>query len=236
MRVGFPVVDTLTGQTAAFAVLAALFRRERTGQGDFIDVAMFDATLSFMASAVVPYLVTGRPLERTGNTGYSGQPTSALFVARDGHRISLGVVQQHQFELLARLLEQPQWLTDPRFADPDLRRNNAAAMQLELAAVISRRDAADWESLLSAAGIPCGMVRDIGEAMSLPALAERGLTLPLRVPGLPGKQDVSILGPGFLSAQGGVRNLPPPPLHGEHTNEVRAWLADSLNEVKRSLP
>src|SRR5689334_2631371 len=135
MRVGFPVVDTLTGQTAAFAILSALLRRERSGEGDYIDVAMFDATIAFMASAVVPWLVTGRALERTGNTGYSGQPTSSLFVARDGHRISLGVVQQHQFELLARLLEQPTWLTDPRFKDPDTRRQHTPVVQQALADV-----------------------------------------------------------------------------------------------------
>lgn len=225
MRVGFPVVDTLTGQTAAFAILGALLRRERTGEGDVIDVAMYDATLAFMASAVVPYLVTGRALERTGNTGYSGQPTSALFTARDGHRISLGVVQQHQFELLAKLLEQPQWLTDPRFANPDLRRANGVAMQAELSAVLSRRDGAEWEALLSAAGIPCGMVRDIGEAASLPELAQRGLTLPLTVPGLPDREAVAVLGPGFVSAAGGTPSLPPPPRHGEHTAEIKAWLA-----------
>ncbi len=70
------------GQTAAFAILAALFRRERQGRGEYIDVAMFDASIAFMTSAAVPYLVTGRPLERTGNTGYSGQPTSAIFSKR----------------------------------------------------------------------------------------------------------------------------------------------------------
>ena len=90
MRVGFPVVDTLTGQTAAFAVLAALFRRQRSGEGEYIDVAMMDASMAFMASAMVPYLVTGRALERTGNTGYSGQPTAALFEAGDGKLISSG--------------------------------------------------------------------------------------------------------------------------------------------------
>jgi crotonobetainyl-CoA:carnitine CoA-transferase CaiB-like acyl-CoA transferase len=68
-RVGFPVVDTLTGQTAAFAILAALFRRERQGRGEYIDVAMFDASLAFMTSAAVPYLVTGRGGGRTGHTG-----------------------------------------------------------------------------------------------------------------------------------------------------------------------
>jgi CoA:oxalate CoA-transferase len=225
MRVGFPVVDTLTGQTAAFAILSSLLRRERSGEGDYIDVAMFDATIAFMASAVVPWLVTGRALERTGNTGYSGQPTSALFKARDGHSISLGVVQQHQFELLARLLEQPQWLTDPLFRDPDTRRQNAAAVQQSLAQVLSGRDAADWEQLLSAAGIPCGMVRDIGEAMSLPTLDQRNLSIPLNIPGLPVREDVAVLGPGFVSAQAGRTGLSAPPSLGQHTSEIKAWLA-----------
>ena len=224
-RVGFPVVDTLTGQTAAFAILSALLRRERSGEGDHIDVAMFDATIAFMASAVVPWLVTGRALERTGNTGYSGQPTSSLFVARDGHRISLGVVQQHQFELLARLLDQPSWLSDPRFKDPDTRRQNTAIVQQALADVLRTRDAVAWEQLLSAAGIPCGMVRDIGEAMSLPELEERNLRIPLQIPGLPQREDVAVLGAGFVSAQAGASALEPPPRLGQHTDEILSWLA-----------
>jgi crotonobetainyl-CoA:carnitine CoA-transferase CaiB-like acyl-CoA transferase len=224
MRVGFPVVDTLTGQTAAFAILAALLRRERSGEGDLIDVAMFDATIAFMASAVVPWLVTGQALARTGNTGYSGQPTSALFKARDGHSISLGVVQQHQFELLARLLEQPQWLTDPLFRDPETRRQNAAAVQKALSDVLRCRDAADWEQLLSAAGIPCGMMRDISQAMSLPALDQRDLRIPLHIPGLPVCDDVAVLGAGFLSSQAGKTTLGPPPTLGQHTAEILAWL------------
>jgi crotonobetainyl-CoA:carnitine CoA-transferase CaiB-like acyl-CoA transferase len=224
MRVGFPVVDTLTGQTAAFAILAALLRRERSGRGDYLDVAMFDATLAFMASAVVPWLVTGRALERTGNTGYSGQPTSALFEAADGHRISLGVVQQHQFELLARLLERPQWLADPRFADPESRRANAAAMQADLAAVLRTREAEVWEHMLSAAGIPCGMVRDIDEAMLLPELAQRELTRPLTIPGLPEREQVAVLGPGFKSMANPAATLPPPPRLDEHGAQIRAWL------------
>ena len=224
MRVGFPVVDTLTGQTAAFAIMSALLRRERRGEGDFIDVAMFDATIAFMASAVVPFLVTGQALARTGNTGYSGQPTSALFKAKDGHSISLGVVQQHQFELLARLLEQPHWLTDPLFRDPDTRRQNAVAVQGALSEVLATRDAAEWEQLLSAAGIPCGMVRDISQAMSLPALDERALRIALNVPGLPGREDVAVLGPGFVSSQAGRTELAAPPTLGQHSEEIRAWL------------
>jgi crotonobetainyl-CoA:carnitine CoA-transferase CaiB-like acyl-CoA transferase len=224
MRVGFPVVDTLTGQTAAFAILAALFRRERSGEGDYIDVAMFDASVAFMASAMVPYLVTGRTPERTGNTGFSGQPTSALFVARDGRHISLGVVQQRQFELLARVLGREQWLVDPRFTSPDLRRANADAMKAELSQVFSQRDAAEWESLLSAAGLPCGMVRDVGEALALPALEQRQLCHRVAMEGLPDGTEIGVVGPGFLASCVDVRDLPPPPRLGEHTDEVRAWL------------
>jgi len=223
-RVGFPVVDTLTGQTAAFAILGSLFRRARDGGGEYLDVAMFDATLAFMTSAVVPYLVTGRALERTGNTGYSGQPTSAVFTARDEHYLSLGVVQQSQFELLAKLLDKPQWLDDERFADPDARRANAAAMQAELAAVLRLRDAGDWEARLSAAGIPCGMVRSVSEAMTLPELDARSLQLPLRIPGLPEREHAAVLDLGILGSRDEAGDLEAPPRLGEHTQEILAWL------------
>src|SRR5690606_19640767 len=200
MRVGFPVVDTLTGQTAALAILAALLRRERTGGGEYLDIAMFDATVAFMTSAVVPYLVTGRALERTGNTGYSGQPTSAVFRAGDGRHLSLGVVQQRQFELLARVLGREHWLEDPRFSDPDRRRANARDMQDELAAVFASRDAAVWEAELSGAGIPCGMVRSVGEAVELPGLGDRGLRVPVTIPGLPESERVEVLGAGIFAS------------------------------------
>jgi crotonobetainyl-CoA:carnitine CoA-transferase CaiB-like acyl-CoA transferase len=223
-RVGFPVVDTLTGQTAALAILAALFRREHSGEGEYIDVAMFDSTVAFMTSAVVPYFVTGKALERTGNTGYSGQPTSAVFEAGDGHYLSLGVVQQRQFELLARLLGRESWLTDPRFGDPESRRANATAMQAELAEVLSQRDAAEWEAELSRAGIPCGMVRSVGEAVSLPGIGERNLRIPLTIPGLPDAEHVAVVGSGILSDRIEDDALGPPPRLGENTDEIVAWL------------
>jgi crotonobetainyl-CoA:carnitine CoA-transferase CaiB-like acyl-CoA transferase len=187
---------------------------------------MFDATLAFMTSAVVPYLVTGRALERTGNTGYSGQPTSAVYAARDGRYLSLGVVQQSQFELLAKLLDRLQWLEDPRFADPDARRENAAAMQSDLSAVFRTRDAEDWEAVLSAAGIPCGVVREVSEAMSLSGLDERSLRLPMHIGGLPGSEAVAVLDLGIVGSRDTGGELDPPPRLGEHTEEILAWLND----------
>jgi CoA:oxalate CoA-transferase len=224
VRVGFPIVDTLTGQTAALAILAALFRRERTGQGEYLDIAMFDATLAFMTSAVVPYLVSGTALERTGNTGYSGQPTSAVFRARDGRYLSLGVVQQRQFEQLARDLDREKWLEDERFADPDKRLTNAQAMQAELNAVFAERDADEWEARLSAAGIPCGLVRSIEDAVSLAGFGQRGLRIPVTIPGLPCNETVEVLGTGICFGDNEPTSIEPPPRLGERTDQVIEWL------------
>jgi len=234
-RVGFPVVDTLTGQTAAFAILAALFRRERQGRGEFIDVAMFDASIAFMTSAAVPYLVTGRAVERTGNTGYSGQPTSAIFEARDGRRISLGVVQQSQFETLARQLGQPRWINDPRYLTADLRRQHSDALQAELRGLFMTADAQHWEERLSSAGIPCGMVRDVAEAVSLPGLDERSLRLPLHVPSLPEREDVHIVNAGFLFGNDRPHVDEPPPRLGEHSDTILEGLGFDAAERKAIL-
>ncbi len=234
MRVGFPVVDTLTGQTAAFAILAALIRRDRTGAGEHIDVAMFDATIAFMTSAVVPYLVTGKTLERTGNIGYSGQPTSAVFGTADGRQISLGVVQQAQFETLARALKCEHWLADPRFVTPDLRRKHSREMRTELDAVFATQPAAAWEQKLSAAGVPCGMVRDVGEAVNLQGLDERGIRIPLDVPGLPERQTVEIVNAGFKFSQDSPHIDEPPPRAGEQSETILESLgfdADARREI-----
>ncbi|MBM0106305.1 CoA transferase [Steroidobacter sp. S1-65] len=235
-RVGFPVVDTLTGQTAAFAILAALLRRQRERRGEYIDVAMFDASMAFMTSAVVPYLVTGNPPERTGNIGYSGQPTSAVFTASDGRQISLGVVQQAQFETLAREVGCEDWLSDARFLTPDLRRKHSAEMRLELEGVFHQAPAEQWESRLSAAGIPCGMVRNVTEAVSLPALEARRLKLDLSIPGLPEREQVKIVNAGFLFSEDTPGVNTAPPRIGEHSHEILDSLGFSPAEIEQLQP
>ena len=174
---------------------------------------------------------TGRPMERTGNTGYSGQPTAALFETGDGKLISLGVVQQSQFESLARLLKRDEWLKDPRFATPDLRRANTTVLQSFLSAAFRQRPAAEWEQIMSAAGIPCGMVRDVAQACALPHLKQRGLKIPLTVPGLPTNENIEILNAGFQFLNDGPTLDAPPPIAGQHTEELLRWL--EIDEPQR---
>ena len=234
VRVGFPVVDTITGQLAAFAILAALFRRQKTGKGDYIDVAMLDSSLAFMTAAVVPFLVTGKTMPRTGNTGYSGQPTTGLFTGSDGRQISLGVVQQGQFEALARHLEREDWLHDPRYETPDLRLANSQELKAELAQVIKTRTAEEWESGMSSVNIPCGMVRDVSEAVSLPHLDQRGLKIPISLPKdlpVPSNETARIMNAGFMMEKDGPGVAGGPPAHGADTESVLAMLGYNEDEI-----
>jgi crotonobetainyl-CoA:carnitine CoA-transferase CaiB-like acyl-CoA transferase len=232
MRIGFPAVDTYTGTMAALAVLAALLRRKACGEGQRIDVSMLDASLVFMASAAVPYLVTGKPLARTGNVGYSGQPTAGVFKARDGATISLGVVQPVQYERLCAVLGRPDLLENSRYATPDLRRANREALVAELAAEFLERDGEEWERELSAAGAPCGLVRDITAAVALPHLEERGAVSPITIPGLADREQVATVGAGFCAAPDGPRVEKAPPRLGEHSRVLLAELGYRDAEIQ----
>jgi CoA:oxalate CoA-transferase len=230
MRVGFPAVDTYAGTLAALAILAALVRRSATGQGQRIDLAMFDASLVLTAAAAVPYLVTGRAMKRTGNTGYSGQPTAAMFPTMDGRSVSLGVVQQEQYERLCRALGRSDLLSDARFATPDARMTNAAAMRVELGAEFARRDGEAIEAELSKAGVACGLVRTIGEACEMPHLGARGIIHDFKA-GLPSSAQGRALNAGFLCDADGPELSGPPPRLGEHTREQLARLGFAASEI-----
>jgi crotonobetainyl-CoA:carnitine CoA-transferase CaiB-like acyl-CoA transferase len=221
VRVGFPIVDTLAGQTAALAILAALAQRHETGTGACIDVSMFDATLAFMTSAITPYLLTGQAMKRMGNTGYSGLPTASLFICRDGRQISLGVVQENQFRALAAAVGRDDWLADKRFSTPAARRTNFEAMHDELAGTFAMRDAREWERMLSGQGVPCGMVRTVNEAVEM--ASETGL-LHAQIPGIPQAGTLAIPNAGFTMKPGAPGTDQPPPRLDQHRAEILDWL------------
>jgi CoA:oxalate CoA-transferase len=233
-RVGWPVVDTYTGTLAALSVLAALFQRERFGEGQYIDVAMLDASVVMMTSLATPYLITGKVLPRTGDTGYSGSPTAGMFTAKDGVRISLGAVQNNQFAALCHVIGHPQLSADPRFADPEsrVRPENSQQLQSLLTSVFATRDSEEWERVLAAASVPCGRVRDIGDVCDETLKSNRGLLLPTRIPGAqsPGSTP-HYVNAGFTFAHDGPGADGAAPLLGEHTDEVLQSLGYDAEEI-----
>lgn len=234
-RVGWPIVDTYTGTLAALAVVSALLQRERFGAGQYIDVAMLDASVVMLTSLATPYLVTGRKLPRTGDVGYSGAPTSGLFTAGDGTLISLGVVQNNQFVALCRAIGRPELLEDARFGD-HLRRvepENARSLRELLAAVFATRDGVYWEQTLSLAGAPCGVVRDIGEVCDIVRQSGRGLVQSTEIAGSPaGTPRPAYVNAGFAFDHDGPGAAASAPVLGEHTEEILRSLGFTFPEIR----
>lgn len=235
-RVGWPVVDTYTGTLAALAVLSALLQRQRFGGGQYIDVAMLDASMVMLTSLASPFLLTGQMLPRTGDIGYSGAPTAAQFEARDGSRISLGAVQNNQFVALCRAIGQEQLADDARFATAVLRSQpqNAAVLTSLLRETFATRDGAEWEQLLSERGVPCGLVRDIGQVCDRARAEQRGLVLPTRIPGRAGPgPEPAFLNAGFVFEHDGPGADAAPPELGEHSEQILESLRYDAAERKQ---
>jgi crotonobetainyl-CoA:carnitine CoA-transferase CaiB-like acyl-CoA transferase len=233
-RVGWPVVDTYTGTLGALAVLAALVARQHRSDGQYIDVAMLDASVVLLTSLATPYLITGQMLARTGDTGYSGSPTAGLFVGSGGSRISLGAVQNNQFVSLCRVIGKPELAHDPRFVTPALRAQpqNAAILRAVLDPIFLTRHGAEWERELNAQGVPCGLVRDIGQVCESLRDGERGLLLPTTVPGQPEKSPPAcFVNAGFTFASDGPGIHGRAPALAEHTGEVLKALGYSDSEI-----
>jgi crotonobetainyl-CoA:carnitine CoA-transferase CaiB-like acyl-CoA transferase len=236
LRVGIPIVDTYTGTLAALAILSALLQRQRFGQercqGRFIDIAMFDAALVMQTTALTPFLVEGRPFPRTGNLGYSGDPTSDCFEAKDGKLLSIGAVSQAQVEACFRALGRADLLADERFATPPARRKveNALVLRKILEAEFAKRPALEWEELLNENNAPCGVARSLPEAAAMPHLEARGLLKTMAIPGTDIK-DARVLNAGFCFDADGPAIGDAAPLLGEHTDAILASLG--YDEAKR---
>jgi crotonobetainyl-CoA:carnitine CoA-transferase CaiB-like acyl-CoA transferase len=210
-RAGFAVVDAAAGMTAAFAVASALFQRTVTGSGQLIDVSMLDAALSFLSPTVADWTFGGfRPVQ-SGNMAISRRPTADLFRASDGHFL-LACNTDGQYRALAAVQERPDLLSDPRFADWDRRKANAAALRVLLNGAFATATAAEWDERLNAAGCPCSKIWTIPEVVDHPQLAYRDALATV--------EGIRLVTAGFSLAHGGpaLDRLPPAP--GEHTGEV----------------
>jgi crotonobetainyl-CoA:carnitine CoA-transferase CaiB-like acyl-CoA transferase len=233
-KVGFPMVDTFTGYSAAFAILSAVLQRTRTDKGQCVDVAMLDAALVLMSAMVVPCLTTGVEPRKVGNRGFNDSPTSDTFTTSDAS-ITLGANTQRQFEQLCEVIGAPETKTDPRFITVEARIANVATLRALIEAKLRTRTAREWEGLLNAAGVPAGAVRTIPEVLAEPHLASRGLVMPL-TPSAAGHTGFG-LNIGFKLADGGLTQMGAPPMLGEHTRLILTELGYTdlqIDELKRT--
>ncbi len=172
-KVGVAIVDITAGMYAVASILAALHHRERAGEGQFIDIALFDTQLGWLANVASAYLVSGQAPRRWGNAHATIVPYET-FPTADGWMM-VGVGNDHQFAALSRVVGRPDWPLDPRFVANRDRVANRAALIGDLQAIFRTRPTAAWIEALLDVGIPCGPVNDVPTALNDPQTAARNM-------------------------------------------------------------
>jgi crotonobetainyl-CoA:carnitine CoA-transferase CaiB-like acyl-CoA transferase len=215
-RIGVPISDLLSGMAAFQAILTALYNRERTGEGAFLDISMLDATAQVLTFHSSSALNAGTTPKRLGNRHASIAPYET-FSGSDAH-FNVAVGNDAQFVALCALLGEPQWPTDERFSSNPARVKNRDQLSPLLQARFGAQSAGSWVAQLGAAGIPAGTIATVNEVVAHPQLSARGKVLEMKHPTA-----------GTLRAIGNPlpqasASAEAPPLLGQHTHDVLSRL------------
>jgi len=224
MRVGVAVVDLFTGLYTAVAILSALYAREKSGEGAYIDMALFDTQLAMLANQASNALVSGKDPPRQGNTHPNIVPYQP-FEASDQRIIIIAVGNARQFARLAEMCGHPEWTNDERFSTNGARVANREEMVRLVSECIRTKPAAEWLEQLEAASIPAGPINAITQALSDVQAEHRKMVR--TIAGMP-----LVGSPVRLDGDRADSDLPPPAL-GEHTDEVLASLGTASDELAR---
>ena len=230
-KVGVAVADLFTGMYATVAILAALRHAEHTGIGQHIDMALLDTQVAMLANLGANYLVSGNVPGRAGNAHQNIVPYQVFEVApaADGHKdhLILAVGNDGQYVKFCDVAGCPQLASDPRFAKNQDRVRNRAELVPALEAIMKTRTKADWLAALEAAKVPCGAINNIAEVFADPQVNHRGMVTQWEHPLQPSLRLVS--SPMKLS-ETPVRAEMPPPLLGQHTEQVLRELLDCSDD------
>ncbi len=214
-RSGVAIADLTTGLHATIAILAALRHRDATGEGQHLDAALFDTTLSLLASYAVGYLKSGKNPSRTGSAHGSIAPYQH-FQTGDG-RLVIAALNDGQFRRLAGVLGRPALADEARFRTNKDRVRNQRELASAMESALSTRGAKEWAELLRDADVPSGPINSVSQALADPTVAARGLTVD--VPRAQGASVPAIAYPVKLSTTPAAYAKAPPRL-GEDTDAV----------------
>jgi crotonobetainyl-CoA:carnitine CoA-transferase CaiB-like acyl-CoA transferase len=226
MKVLVPAADMTTGFLATNAVLAALRVSERTGQGQHLDVSLYNSAIMLQQSAVASYLASGEKPVRTGTAAPYSAPNEA-YPTKDGW-IMIAAYHEDRWNAFCKVLGDPRLATDPRFATIPLRVANRRELMTELSRRLATHTSQEWQEILEGEDIICGPIADYDMVMASPQLAHNGVIVEMenadagtvRMPGL---------AVGDRDAQARVRRGPP--AIGEHSRDILRDLAFEPAEI-----
>ncbi|WP_298236402.1 CaiB/BaiF CoA-transferase family protein [uncultured Azohydromonas sp.] len=227
LKVGVALTDVLTGLYATVAILAALARRERSGQGQHIDLALLDVQIASLANQAASYLVSGRPPQRMGNAHPSIVPYQD-FPTADGHMI-VTVGNDGQFARFCATLGHAEWASDERFATNPQRVANRDLLVGMIRSATVTRTTDEWVTAMEEAGVPCGPINTLDKVFDHPQVRARGMRVDMEH-SLGGTAPL-VANPIRLS-ESPVAYRNAPPTLGQHTSQVlEDWLAMSDADV-----
>lgn len=236
-KVGVAVADLMTGMYATVAILAALRHAEKTGEGQQVDMALLDTQVAMLANLGANYLVSGKAPGRAGNAHQNIVPYQVFEVAptADGNKdhLILAVGNDSQYAKFCAVANIPELATNPLFATNRNRVLNRGQLVPILEAVMKTRTKADWLAALEAAKVPCGAINSLAEVFADPQIAARGMVTEWQHPV---KDDLKLVSSPIRLSATPVRTDLPPPLLGQHTEEVLRELLNysdgKLSELK----
>ncbi|MCJ7735020.1 MAG: CoA transferase [Anaerolineales bacterium] len=227
-RVGIPIIDITSGMFAASAILAALYERLKSGQGQYIDISLMDTQAALLANVASNYLVSGEPPQRQGNAHPNIAPYEA-FQARD-KGFMLGAANQGQWEKLCDVIQQPALKEDPKFLTNRERVKNRADLISTLNNIFAEQDADTWLAQIQEVGLPCGPINSVPDVFNHPQVKVREMVQEIEHPSA-GK--LSLTGFPYKLSRTPAEIYQVPPRLGEHNKEILIdLLGYSAEEVR----
>lgn len=226
LRCGFPVCDTVGGLDAAFSIAGALFHREKSGEGQFIDVAMLDSIMPLMGWVAANLLIGGQQPQLLGNDNFTAAP-SGTFHTQDGY-INIAANKQEQWEAVCDLLETPELKTDPRFQERDNRKKNRKALTPLLEEKLQQKPTEHWVKEFNAKGVPAGAILSLEDALNAPQIKHRETLQTIHAEGV-GDLKLFNMTAKFSKTPGKVETAPP--VLSQHTDEIVRSLGYSDEDI-----